>query len=114
MSLSDAFAGPNGALLNALLYTEPDVPEDQRQWVAWCNALPVPWADPHNVWRYDQDGRLIYWHDYGKNVLHGWHVHHRRDQALGGRHNAANLVARHWLGNTQAGGLLGALLGGGR
>ena len=113
MSLSDGFAGPSRALLNALLNVDPDVPEAQRPWVAWCNAGPVPGADPL-LWRYDQDGRQIYWHDYGKNAACGWHVHHIRDQALRGGHNAPNLVARHWHGNTQAGGLLGALLSGGR
>jgi hypothetical protein len=75
--------------------------------VAWCNARPIFGYDA-SIWRHDQDGRVVRWSDHGTGGDYGWHVHHRLDQALGGRHNASNLVARHWRGNTQAGGQLGA------
>jgi hypothetical protein len=108
MPLGDAFKPSLGNLL-----LDPDVPDANRRWVAWNNAPSIFGWDA-SIWRQDQDGRVIRWGDYGTNDEYGWHVHHILDQALGGRHNAGNLVARHWLGNTQAGGVLGALLNGGR
>ena len=83
-----------------------EVPEPQRRYVAWNNRGLFPSATT----AFDQDGREIRWSEYGQLSQYGWHVHHRIDQVLGGRHTATNLVARHWRGNTQAGADLGALL----
>jgi hypothetical protein len=99
-------AAPFGFSLGLLPRLEPEVPESEREAVAWANLAQNPW----DLWAYDQDGYRVYRWDYGKNTLYGWHIHHRLDQALGGRHTASNLVARHWLGNTRAGASLGALL----
>lgn len=107
MSLMDGIGNPFQKA--ALAAFEPELPEDQRRGVAWANVQKIA---GYPLWALDQDGRMIHWDAYGQTTDHGWHIHHRLDQALGGRHTASNLVARHWLGNTQAGGVLGALLRG--
>jgi hypothetical protein len=85
---------------------EPEVPESEREAVAWANAG----GRPGEVGLRDQDGRLMDWHEYGQLNQRGWHVHQIIDGALGGRYTQANIVARHWRGNTADGGSLGAIL----
>ena len=104
MSLPD----PNPFHKAILAALEPEVPESERPAVAWANVAPFPWS----LTTFDQDGREIHSSEYGQTTTYGWHVHHRLDQALGGRHNRNNLMARHWLGNTRAGASLGALIRG--
>jgi hypothetical protein len=94
------------AVLNAM---DPDVPEDERRLVAWRNATQYP-GDLVDEWRLTREGRLINWYEYGKCTPHGWHVDHCQPLALGGRHNASNLVARQWEDNTRAGASVKAVL----
>lgn len=82
--------------------------DDEKKNVAWSNATPT--SDP-NV-RVDCDRREIHWSEYGLYTKFGWHIDHAMPLALGGFDSLTNLRARHWRGNTSAGGLLGSLLTG--
>jgi hypothetical protein len=62
----------------------------EKKVAAWANARVT--ANPE--WRHDCDGRLMAWSEYG-----------RYSDLL------TNLRARHWRGNSAAGGLLGGVLG---
>jgi hypothetical protein len=85
---------------------EPEVPESEREAVAWANAG----GRPGEVGLRDQDGRLMDWHEYGQLNQRGWHVHQIIDGAIGGRFTRSNIIARHWRGNTDDSGSLGAIL----
>ena len=73
---------------------------------AWNNALHIYGSDD----RRDCDGRVIRWSEYGTYSTYGWHVDHIIPVALGGTDDSWNVRARHWYGNTSAGGLLSAAL----
>lgn len=88
---------------------ELEVPEPERRLVAWQNARAIPGFDPA-YWRQDDEGYPLFWDAYGTDTEFGWHIHHRRDQELGGRHTRSNLVARQWRRNVSAGASLGAFL----
>lgn len=78
--------------------------------VAWLAASPIFGSDPNEL-RQDCDGRLIRWSEYGQYSDFGWQIDHVRPIALGGLDSIGNKRARHWRGNTSAGGLLGQVLG---
>lgn len=80
--------------------------EKKKLW-AWSNTKAVA---GYNDYRFDCDGRMIRWSEYGTNTEYGWHIDHIFPVALGGGDHASNLRARHWRGNTSAGGVLGGLL----
>ena len=83
--------------------------ESRRKFVAWSKARLIPgWPS----YRQDCDGRWICWSDYGKNGTYGWQIDHILPRSLGGSDLDHNLRARHWLGNTSAGGILGRLMAG--
>jgi hypothetical protein len=77
----------------------------QRKIAAWLQAEET--ADP--MIRIDCDRRHIHWGEYGKFSDLGWQIDHAMPTVLGGGGHHANLRARHWRGNSLAGGLLGAL-----
>jgi hypothetical protein len=85
---------------------EPEVPESEREAVAWANAG----GRPGEVGLRDQDGRLMDWHEFGQLNQRGWHVHQIVDGALGGRYTRSNIIARHWRGNGNDGSSLGGIL----
>jgi hypothetical protein len=80
---------------------------DANKLAAWLNAAPT--ANP-NV-KTDCDGRMIWWNEYGLYSEHGWQIDHATPLARGGSDLPSNLRARHWRGNSYAGGLLGMLTG---
>jgi hypothetical protein len=88
---------------------EPEVAPSERRLVAWRNAPIVPgYPDEWRQCPYTQ--RMLNWYEHGLKTAFGWHIHHRLDQALGGRHTASNLVARYWHDNVTDGGHLSATL----
>lgn len=89
------------------------VAEYQRKLAAWGKAKPIP-GYPDNVLRQDCDGRVIKRDEYGQHSDYGWEIDHITPVALGGSDAFSNLRARHWLGNSSAGGLLGNALNNGR
>lgn len=80
--------------------------QDELKNAAWLNASPVPGTSET---RMDCDGRYIDWFEYGKTSAFGWQIDHITPTALGGGDVPGNVRARHYIGNTSAGGLLGAL-----
>jgi hypothetical protein len=54
--LSSVFAGPA---------------DDEKRVAAWCAARAIVGYPDH---RYDCDGRLIRWLDYGRYTEHGWQI----------------------------------------
>ena len=82
---------------------------DFRKAASWQNASPIPGYDPA-LWRMDCDGRVIKWSDYGIKSDHGWEIDHIVPVALGGGDDVSNLRARHWMGNSSAGGTLSNML----
>lgn len=82
--------------------------DEERKLAAWANSIPYSLGLLDEI-RIDCDGRKIAWSDYGKYSELGWQIDHILPSALGGSDSAFNLRARHWLGNTSAGGLLGNL-----
>lgn len=81
--------------------------EMDKRLTAWNAAKEIP-GSPH--YRIDCDGRMICWSEYGKNSLYGWHIDHIIPTAIGGIMSMGNTRARHWKGNTSAGGFLGSVL----
>ncbi len=82
-----------------------------RRLAAW-NATATIYGRSPEMWRIDCDGRAIRWSDYGdQSSEFGWHIDHVAPLAIGGIDAAHNTRARHWRGNTSAGGVLGGLLG---
>ena len=84
--------------------------DELKKRIAWQAALETS----HPSYRVDCDGRLICWSEYGKCTEHGWEIDHIVPTVLGGLNFAENYRARHWRGNSLAGGILGALLKGTR
>lgn len=89
----------------AKLYGSSD---EQKKTAAWSK---LPSTGVLSEWRYDCDGRLVCWSEYGKYTEHGWQIDHITPSAIGGSDGLANLRARHWRGNSVAGTMLGGLLG---
>jgi hypothetical protein len=87
--------------------------EYQRKVVAWNKATPIA-SYPADIIRQDCDGRIIRWDQYGLRSDYGWEIDHITPVALGGSDAFVNLRARHWLGNSSAGGRLGNALNNGR
>jgi hypothetical protein len=84
-----------------------------RKFAAWSEALIIVDRDP-DIWREDCDGRVIHWDEYGLQSTFGWHIDHIVPLAVGGPDELYNLRARHWEGNTRAGGRLRNALTDGR
>jgi hypothetical protein len=80
--------------------------DDEKKTVAW-NNVPIVLG---TALKRDCDGRWILWDEYGKRGTYGWEVDHIVPKAFGGLDVWSNLRARHWLGNSQAGGFAGSLL----
>lgn len=78
---------------------------EQRKTVAWGNASPIQ----NSLDRFDCDGRIMCWNDYGKMTQYGWEIDHAIPTVLGGPDVLSNLRARHWQGNRSAGGILGGI-----
>lgn len=84
--------------------------EEVRIQAVWNKGRIIAGYDP-NVWRYDDDGRVIGRGHYGKtDSKHGWQIDHILASALGGMDAYANLRPLHCTGNARRGGLLAALL----
>lgn len=97
-----------GLLNNALMdASRPN--DEERKRAAWQKATPIPEVDT-NVYRYDDEVRVIKWSEYGQNSVFGWHIDHIVPQAVGGPDVLSNLRARHRITNTSAGGRLGNAL----
>ena len=89
----------------ATLLADLELPVAERKLAAW-NNVPSVLGQRYKV---DCDGRHIVWEDYGKCTEYGWQIDHITPQSLGGLSLHSNLRARHWRGNSGAGGLLGNL-----
>jgi len=81
--------------------------QEELKAAAWKNASPLLGT---SEMRLDCDGRYINWSEYGKTSAFGWQIDHIIPVSLGGSDVPSNVRARHYLGNTSAGGILGALL----
>lgn len=92
---------------SGLTYRSPS--DHERKLAAWQKASIIP-GRPQHEWRIDCDGRTVSWREYGRNSMYGWHIDHIIPQALNGPDELWNLRARHWMGNTKAGGNLGNAL----
>jgi 5-methylcytosine-specific restriction endonuclease McrA len=79
--------------------------EQQQKAAAWSNAT----STGHWSVKIDCDGRIIRWEEYGMLSDSGWQMDHVVPRILGGTDALSNLRARHWRGNSIAGGHLGAL-----
>jgi hypothetical protein len=77
--------------------------------MAWNAASPLSRFDPDKV-RQDCDGWFIKWDEYGQYSDYGWQIDHAWPTALGGADTYANKRARHWRGNSRAGGILGGII----
>ena len=82
--------------------------DEERKVAAWQRARPITGSDPAIV-RIDCDGRII-WLDHGLRSEYGWEIDHIVPLALNGLDTLSNLRARHWRGNSRAGGLLSGIL----
>lgn len=80
-----------------------------RKYTAWVKAAPITGSDPY-VWRQDCDGRVIHWLEYGQHSTYGWEIDHIVPVAVGGSDADSNVRARHWRGNSSAGGMLGGII----
>jgi hypothetical protein len=83
--------------------------DDREKVAAWLKADAIPGQD-QNVVRRDFEGRVIRWDEYGKKSTCGWEKDHIVERVLGGPDILTNFRARHWLGNSSAGGQIGAAL----
>jgi hypothetical protein len=81
--------------------------EEQKKRAAWDAAKAVFGSSEIRI---DCDGRSINWSEYGRYSEYGWQLDHVLPIALGGSDSLSNLRARHWRGNSLAGGLLGQLI----
>ena len=79
--------------------------EEELKMAAWRNATFV--SDGVSI---DCDGCHMVWHQHGEYSEFGWQVDHIIPKALGGPDIPSNVRARHWRGNSSAGGVIGALL----
>ncbi|MDB5433568.1 MAG: hypothetical protein JWP35_4684 [Caulobacter sp.] len=84
--------------------------DEQAKAVAWSKAKPCPGiAFSENEWRYDDEGNLIRWSDYGdQKSAHGWQIDHSPiPQCEGGQTVEANIRALHHGANARNGAKLG-------
>ncbi len=95
-------------LANALLNWNAEERE-QRKKTAWERAFPIPGQDLYIV-RRDFEQRVILWVEHGLKSPYGWEIDHIIPLAIGGTDILDNLRARHWKGNSAAGGKLAAAL----
>lgn len=82
----------------------PEDDETQKR-TAWDNADWVPGTS----YKVDCDGRYMLWTEYGKRSMYGWQIDHAFPSVFGGLTVGANLRARHWRGNAEAGGTLAGM-----
>lgn len=85
-------------------------PEEARTRAVWAKARVI--ADIRlapDEWRYDDDGNIIRYSEYGQFSDYGWEIDHRLPTAFGGLDAYANLRPLHWRANRSRGGLIGAL-----
>jgi hypothetical protein len=61
------------------------------------------------MYKIDCDGRQILLEEYGQYSMCGWQIDHTIPTALGGPDVPSNWRARHWKGNSEAGGRLSLL-----
>lgn len=81
------------------------ITDEDRKLIAWNNVPVVP-GQSHKI---DCDNHYIVWEEYGKYSTYGWQVDHAVPTVLGGADVPTNWRARHWKGNSQAGGRLSLL-----
>jgi hypothetical protein len=93
--------GGFGLLGSALL----TLTESEKKIIAWNNVPAIAGAS----YKIDCDLRYIVWEEYGKYAEYGWQIDHIVPEVFGGLSLSTNLRARHWRGNSQAGGYAGAL-----
>ncbi|HML15144.1 MAG TPA: hypothetical protein VK456_17690 [Xanthobacteraceae bacterium] len=79
--------------------------DEEKKIIAWNNVLPIP----GKTYKVDCDGLYIVWEEYGKRSDYGWQIDHAVPEVFGGLSTITNLRARHWRGNSRAGGYAGAL-----
>lgn len=86
-------------------------PEEAHKRAVWAKGTII--ADIRispDEWRYDDDGNIIRYSEYGQFSTFGWEIDHQVPSALGGLNTYANLRPLHWRANRSRGGLIGALL----
>lgn len=96
-------------LAAALLSWNAEEEQEQRKRAAWEMASPIPGQDPRLI-RRDFEQRTILWVEYGLKSPYGWEIDHVIPLAIFGPDTLDNLRARHWEGNSSAGGRLAAAL----
>jgi hypothetical protein len=93
----------------------PGLSAEQRDFLelllVWSRGTIIPNWDP-TIWRWDCDGRVIRFGDYGLRSEYGWEKDHTIPLGIGGPDHISNLRPRHWFGNASAGGIVGALAAG--
>jgi hypothetical protein len=93
----------------------PALPSETRELLErlfiWNKGTIIPGWDAA-IWRWDCDGRVIRFSDYGIRSEHGWEKDHAVPLGLSGPDNITNLRPRHWHGNASSGGILGSLING--
>ncbi len=86
-------------------------PAEQRKIAVWVRCATIPNYDPTR-WRYDFQGYVIHYHEYGdRQSVYGWEIDHIVPALVGGSDDISNLRARHWFPNASAGGALGSVAG---
>jgi len=89
-----------------LAAVEAESSDDVKKGIAWNNVPGVPGT----TFKLDCDRNWIAWEEYGKYTDYGWQIDHTMPVAFGGSDTSSNLRARHWRGNSRAGGFAGSLL----
>lgn len=87
--------------------------EESKKRAVWAKARVIPGINP-DLFRYDDDGSLICFEEYGQYTEYGWQIDHQTPTALGGLDRYGNLRPLHWRNNTSRGGLLSSILSGRR
>jgi hypothetical protein len=95
--------------LAAALHSWNAEEQEQRKRAAWEKAFPIPGKDPRLV-RRDIEQRAMLWVEHGLKSTYGWEIDHITPLAIFGPDTLDNLRARHWKGNSSAGGRLAAAL----
>ncbi len=68
----------------------------------WARAKRAPRKDP-NVFRKDDNGKLIRRASYGTEGEYGWEIDHIRPKSKGGSNDIRNLRPLHWKDNRKKG-----------